>query len=106
MPFARVRNRNTETLPNRQIEVVYASAHRLKVVHIDFKPMMRVADVIRESGLLKEFPEIDMTHNAVGIYGRRVSLEQRLEAGDRVEIYRTLQCSPQDARRRRSLENG
>ena len=85
-----------------QIEVVYASARGLKIVSVDFKPTLQVIDAIRQSGLLKEFPEIDLEHNAVGVFGRIVPLNRRLKAGDRVEIYRPLKCSPQDARRRRA----
>lgn len=39
---------------------------------------------------------------AVGIYGRRTSLEARLVDGDRVEIYRPLQSDPKESRRRRA----
>ena len=106
MPFARVHNKSMEPLANTQIEIVYASARRLKAVRIDFEPTMQVIDAIRQSGLLEEFPEIDIAHNAVGIFGRKVSLKRQLKAGDRVEIYRPLTCSPQAARRQRALKSG
>ena len=93
-----------ERSSKRQVEIVYASAYGQKVVYIDFKAAMRVVDAIRQSGLLEEFPEINMDHNAVGIFGRKVSLDTSLNAGDRVEIYRPLECSPQDARRRRAMK--
>ena len=93
-----------EYQPEKQIEVVYASAHSQKVVRIDFKPAMRAIDAIHQSGLLEEFPEINMAKPAVGIFGRKVSLDTLLNKGDRVEIYRPLECSPQDARRRRALK--
>ena len=105
MLFAPVRNKNTESLSKGQIEIVYASVHNQKAVHIEFKPALRVIDAIRQSGLLEAFPEIDMTRNAVGIFGRKVSLNSLLSAGDRVEIYRPLKCSPQDARRRRAFKD-
>jgi len=41
--------------------------------------------------------------HAVGIYGRRATLDTRLADGDRVEIYRPLQAEPQAARCRRAL---
>ena len=104
MPFAPVRSKNMESLSEGQIEIVYASANRQKAVRIDFKPALRVIDAICQSGLLKEFPEIDTTRNAVGIFGRKVSLDSQLSPGDRVEIYRPLKCSPQDARRRRTFK--
>ena len=99
-----VQGKNTEHLSEGKIEIIYASAHSQRVVHIDFKPAMRVIDAIHQSGLLKEFPEIDAAQPAVGIFGRKVSLDTMLNAGDRVEIYRSLECSPQEARRRRAFK--
>ena len=42
--------------------------------------------------------------HAVGIFGKRVDLEQRLADGDRVEIYRPLAMDPKEARRQRALK--
>jgi putative ubiquitin-RnfH superfamily antitoxin RatB of RatAB toxin-antitoxin module len=39
---------------------------------------------------------------AVGIFGRKVSLERVLENGDRVEIYRPLIADPKEVRRQRA----
>ncbi len=58
---------------------------------------------IRESGMLREFPEIDLARNAVGVFGERVALDSPLRDGDRVEIYRPLALDPKQARRRRAL---
>ena len=66
---------------------------------------MRAEDAIRQSGLLAEFPEIDIAHAVIGIFGQRVALDYVLKAGDRVEIYRPLQAEPQDARRRRAADD-
>jgi putative ubiquitin-RnfH superfamily antitoxin RatB of RatAB toxin-antitoxin module len=40
---------------------------------------------------------------AVGIHGRRATLDTPLRDGDRVEIYRPLVADPKEARRRRAL---
>ena len=42
--------------------------------------------------------------HAVGIFGKRVDLDQRLAEGDRVEIYRPLAMDPKEARRQRALK--
>jgi hypothetical protein len=42
---------------------------------------------------------------AVGIWGRRVTREQRLNCGDRVEVYRELVRDPMEARRLRALDS-
>jgi putative ubiquitin-RnfH superfamily antitoxin RatB of RatAB toxin-antitoxin module len=45
--------------------------------------------------LLDQFPEIDLTENKVGIFGRLIKLETRLGDGDRVEIYRPITADPE-----------
>lgn len=57
---------------------------------------------IERSGVLAEFPEIDLGRNRVGIYGKLVALDSPLEEGDRVEILRPLTVEPTVARRRRA----
>lgn len=86
-------------------EVAYASEQRQRVVRLKLRDGMQVEEAIRQSGLLAEFPEIDMAQIAVGIFGQRVALDYVLKARDRVEIYRPLQVNPQDARRRRALSD-
>lgn len=42
----------------------------------------------------------------IGIFGRRVTADRVLRAGDRVEVYRPLVVDPKQARRRRARSNG
>lgn len=49
-----------------------------------------VREVIERSGLLKQFPEIDLEVNKVGIFGAVKKLDTVVEDGDRVEIYRPI----------------
>ena len=59
-----------------------------------------VRDAIERSGLLEEFPEIDLEAQAVGIFGRLTTLDARLSNGDRVEIYRPITADPETVERR------
>jgi putative ubiquitin-RnfH superfamily antitoxin RatB of RatAB toxin-antitoxin module len=59
-------------------------------------------DAIRASGLLERFAEIDISSQAIGVWGRHCSLETRLREGDRVEVYRPLALDPKEARRQRA----
>jgi len=43
---------------------------------------------------------------AVGVWGKRVALDQVLADGDRVEVYRPLQVDPKLARRERFRSQG
>jgi putative ubiquitin-RnfH superfamily antitoxin RatB of RatAB toxin-antitoxin module len=49
-----------------------------------------VRDVIETSGLLDQFPEIDLGVNKVGIFGTIAKLDKPVKEGDRVEIYRPI----------------
>ncbi len=57
---------------------------------------------MRASGLVEEFPEIDLERAPLGVFGRSCADDTVLRAGDRVEIYRPLQIDPKEARRRRA----
>ncbi len=46
--------------------------------------------------------EVDLAN--VGIFGNKVSPEQVLRDGDRVEIYRPLLADPKEVRRQRALD--
>ena len=59
---------------------------------------------IEASGVLEQCPEIDLERYRVGIYGKLIALDQTLEDGDRVEIYRPLIADPKEARKRRAEE--
>ena len=88
------------------VTVVYASPAKqaLREVEIDGSSVNRasVNHAIKASGLLEEFPEIDLSKNRVGIFGRLASLDTALQDGDQVEIYRPLAAGPNELRRRRA----
>lgn len=83
------------------VEVIYAETDTQKKITLRAANGATVEDVIRQSGLLDAFPQIDLRHNAVGIYGQRVALDRVVQSGDRVEIYRPLRQSPVEQRRKR-----
>lgn len=84
------------------VEVVYASPERQRLVSVSVPAGARVAEAIAASGVLQEFPEIDLTSNRVGIFGQLTRLDEVLRDGDRVEIYRPLIADPKEARRMRA----
>ncbi|MCL4144548.1 UNVERIFIED_CONTAM: hypothetical protein GTU68_048436 [Idotea baltica] len=59
---------------------------------------MTVEDVIKESGLLDKYPQIDLTQSKIGIYGQIVELNHSITDKDRIEIYRELTIDPKQAR--------
>lgn len=84
------------------IEVAYASPTEQVVIPCDVDELCTVKQAILESGIIDRFPEIALDQATVGIYSRKVDLDHRLQAGDRVEIYRPLTIDPKKARELRA----
>lgn len=86
------------------IEVVYAGKDKQKLYLVECEKAITVEAAITQSGVLKDFPEIDLNEQPVGIFAQIVELDHVLKEGDRVEIYRPLIIDPKDARRIRAEE--
>jgi hypothetical protein len=82
------------------IEVVFALRDRQELVTVVLPEGATVADAIEQSSLQAAFPECSLDECSVGIWGRLTQRDQRLQRGDRVEIYRPLEIDPREARRR------
>lgn len=83
-----------------KIAVVYAEAGKHKWVDLEVPEETTAARAIELSGLLKQFPQIDLEENRFGIFGRIVKADEPLKAGDRIEIYRTITADPETVERR------
>lgn len=84
-----------------KVTVVYALPGRQIVRDLEVLPDATLAVALEQSGLLREFPEINLASAPVGIHGRLMPPSAVLQPGDRVEIYRQLNAEPAEARRRR-----
>lgn len=83
------------------VEVAYATPDRQLLIPISLSSDSTIEQAIAASGILREFPEIDLSQQKVGIFGLVCSLDKVIGADDRVEIYRPLRQNPMDARRGR-----
>ncbi|SJM93914.1 RnfH family protein [Crenothrix polyspora] len=86
------------------IEIAYATSHKQRLVAVQIPAGSTVEQAIWVSGLLNEFPEIDLKQTKVGIFGSVCDLDQLLKQGDRVEIYRPLVLEPKAARLQRAAK--
>lgn len=85
-----------------RVQVCYALPDHAFLRAVALPPGATLEQAVRESGLLRERPEIDMATCTVGVYAKKKTLATVLRDGDRVEVYRPLQADPKDARRRRA----
>lgn len=77
-----------------RVELVYALPERAEHRTLDLPPGATARDALDAAGLTDV--------HAVGVFGKRVPLDQTLREGDRVEVYRPLAVDPKEARRRRA----
>lgn len=70
-------------------------------VELELPEGSTVADAVQASGLLQRHPGIDFAVQRIGVWGRQCRADDALREGDRVEVYRTLEVDPKEARRLR-----
>ena len=85
-----------------RVEVVYALPDRQWRIPLQLRAGSTVGEAIEASGLPAELPGLQVDDGGVGIFSRPATLATRLQDGDRVELYRPLQCDPKDVRRQRA----
>ena len=83
-----------------RISLTYAEPSKQRWLELDVPEETSAEEAIRLSGLLQQFPEIDLAENKIGIFGKVVKLQQALKEGDRVEIYRPITADPETVERR------
>lgn len=82
------------------VGVAYASSKKHVWLKIEVPDGSTVRDIISLSGLLKQFPEIDLDTQKVGIFGKLTKLDAVVEEGSRIEIYRPITADPELVERR------
>ncbi|MGD0958954.1 MAG: RnfH family protein [Methylomonas sp.] len=83
------------------VGVCYAQADRQIWLKLDVPENSMISEVIALSGLLDQYPEIDLENQKVGIFGKIAKLDTQVKDGDRVEIYRKITADPAQVQRRR-----
>ena len=86
------------------VEVAYALPQRQLILELRVTEGTTAEQAIRASGILQQFPEIDLDSNKVGIFGKPCKLADPLRSGDRVEIYRPLIADPKEVRKQRAAK--
>jgi len=89
-----------------RVEIAYARPDVQLIVPLEVSEGSTLETVIRQSGILERFPEVDLQQNKVGVFGKPCKLDHASRAGDRIEIYRPLIADPKEARRIRAANKG
>ncbi|MDX8394013.1 MAG: RnfH family protein [Mariprofundales bacterium] len=79
-----------------QIIVVYALPQQQSIETLEIEvqagdeQIITAQQAVEQSGLLEQYPEIDLSINKLGVFSKLIRLNTVLKHGDRVEIYRAL----------------
>lgn len=84
------------------VEVAYALAQQQLIIALTVNIGADAEQAIKASGMLNKFPDIDLSINKVGIFGKLCKLDTPLRHLDRVEIYRPLIADPKQVRKQRA----
>ncbi len=88
-----------------ELEVVYATPVKQVLIKFEAPAGCTVAEAVELSGIRTKFPDLKVKTGLVGIFSRKVDLDQVLRDGDRVEIYRPLIADPKEMRKQRALRD-
>lgn len=86
------------------IEVSYATPEKQALIPLVVEEGTNLEQAIIASGIIDQFPEIDLAKNKVGIFGKLSKKDVLLREKDRVEIYRPLIADPKAVRKKRAEE--
>ncbi|CAN4273266.1 rnfH Protein RnfH [Methylophilaceae bacterium] len=86
------------------VEVAYALPNNQLIIPLQVAPETSAEQAIAASGILQKFPEIDLSVNKIGLFGKLTRLETPLRHLDRVEIYRPLIADPKEVRKQRAAD--
>ncbi|WP_369792555.1 RnfH family protein [Mangrovibacter sp. MFB070] len=92
-------------LPEITVEVVYALPEKQYLRKVTLTEGATLQQAIEASGLLVLRTDINLEKNKVGIYSRPAKLNDTVQDGDRVEIYRPLTADPKALRRMRAEQS-
>lgn len=84
-----------------KVEVAYARPDRQVIIPVSIAAESTAEQAILASGVLEQFPEIDLGQQKIGIFSQICKLQHIVGNGDRIEIYRPLLQDPMTARRNR-----
>lgn len=85
-----------------KVEVVYANPKYQQLISLEVPENCSVLAAIQISGIIEQFPEINLQKNKVGIFGKIIELNSCVTEGDRIEIYCPLLIDPKEARKSRA----
>ena len=94
-----------------EVEVAWATSESQRIVSLTVPRGATAWEAVKQSGIVDEFPEIDLESAVLGIFSRKLDGKRApapkdyvLKPRDRIEIYRPLLITPMEARKLRAAK--
>ena len=85
-----------------KVEIIYATIEEQEIITLDIEDNANIQRCIEHSGILRRYPEIDLSTMKVGVFSQVKPLTEIVKDGDRIEIYRSLIADPKVVRRKKA----
>ncbi|HIM95407.1 MAG TPA: RnfH family protein [Gammaproteobacteria bacterium] len=86
------------------VEVAYALEKKQTLLELEVSEGTTLKQAVELSGIIDIYPQIDLTKDKTGIFGKIAKLDAILREKDRVEIYRPLIADPKQVRKERAAK--
>jgi len=86
------------------VEVAYALEKKQTLLALEVDEGTKLKQAIELSGIIDTYPQINLTKDKTGIFGKIAKLDTVLREKDRVEIYRPLIADPKQVRKERAAK--
>jgi putative ubiquitin-RnfH superfamily antitoxin RatB of RatAB toxin-antitoxin module len=86
------------------VEVTYALEKKQTLLELKVSEGTTLKQAVELSGIIDTYPQIDLTKDKTGIFGKIAKLDTVLREKDRVEIYRPLIADPKQVRKERAAQ--
>lgn len=97
-------NEQTPEIDSIHIEIAYAVPHKQVILDQIITTGLSPREAVIQSPIEEYFPEIDKEKCDIGIFGKLIRPDHKLQPGDRIEIYRALIADPKQVRKNRAAQ--
>lgn len=89
-----------------KISIAYAVPGRQVLMPHNVPEGTTLQAALDSSGILEQLPQVDLSKNKVGIFGKAKPLDTVLAAGDRIEIYFPVTVDPKTLPKKKKPASG
>jgi len=86
------------------VEVAYALEKKQTLLELEVSEGTTLKQAVELSGIIDIYPQVDLTKDKTGIFGKIAKLDTILREKDRIEIYRPLIADPKQVRKERAAK--